>query len=131
MPVRPVGLELEAPLDQRDSLLAPPFLMGKHARVVHSVRVIGRNLEDSAVHVGRSYPLVALLQLDRDRERFIQTDGAVRRRYPSLLPLMSYLKWSPASSAPSGFCGLYSRSTLANCIATFSAVAFASFDMLI
>ena len=47
-------------------------------------------------------------------------------RYPSLLPLMSYLKWSPASSDPSAFCGLYSRSTLANCSATLSAVAAAS-----
>jgi hypothetical protein len=67
--------------------------MGEHARVVHGVRIIGRDLEDSAVHVARSHPLVALLQLDRERERFIQTDGAVRRRgYPSLLVLMSYLK---------------------------------------
>ena len=31
---------------------------------------------------------------------------------------MSYLKWMPASSDPSAFCGLYSRSTLANCSAT-------------
>ena len=33
---------------------------------------------------------------------------------PSLFALMSYLKWIPASSDPSAFCGLYSRSTLAN-----------------
>ena len=31
VPVRPIGLELETPLDQRDGLLAPPLLMGEHS----------------------------------------------------------------------------------------------------
>ena len=31
VPVGPVGLELEAPLDQRDGLVAPPLLVGEHA----------------------------------------------------------------------------------------------------
>lgn len=74
-----------------------------------------RHLENAAVHLARSHPLVALLQLDRDRDRFVQSDGAVRcRGYPSLLFLMSYLKWSAVSSDPSAFRGLYSRWTLAN-----------------
>ena len=42
------------------------------------------------------------------------SDERDRSDYPTLLPLMSYLKWTPASSDPSAFCGLYSRSTLAN-----------------
>ena len=133
VPVRPIGLELEASLDQRDGLLAPPLLMGEHSRVVHRVGIVGRHLEDPAVDVARRHPLVALLQPDRDRYRFVQADergplsatapycfNRARARlevspaYPSLLPLMSYLKWIPASSDPSAFCGLYSRSTLAN-----------------
>ena len=31
VPVRPIGLELETPLDQLDCLLAPPLLMGEHS----------------------------------------------------------------------------------------------------
>ena len=31
VPVRPIGLELETPLDQRDCLLAPRLLMGEHS----------------------------------------------------------------------------------------------------
>src|SRR4051794_26028569 len=84
-------------------------------------------LENPAVHLARRDPLVALLQPDGDRDRFVQADGAVcGRSYPSLLPLMSYLKWIPASSVPSDFCGLYSRSTFANCSPTFSANVLAS-----
>ena len=37
MPVRPIGLELEAPLDQRDRLVAAPLLMGEHAGEVQRV----------------------------------------------------------------------------------------------
>ncbi len=115
VPVGPIGLQLEAAPDQRDGLVAAPLLVGEHARIVHRVRVVRHGLEDSAVHLARRHPLVALLQPDRDRDRFVQADGAVgRRSYPSLLPLMSYLKWIPASSDPSDFCGLYSRSTFAN-----------------
>ena len=31
VPVRPIGLELETPLDQRDCLLAPRLLMREHS----------------------------------------------------------------------------------------------------
>ena len=31
VPVRPIGLELETSLDQRDCLLAPPLLMREHS----------------------------------------------------------------------------------------------------
>ena len=77
VPVRPIGLELEAPLDQRDASLAPPLLMGEHSGEVHGIGIVGRDLEDPAVDVVRSRPLLVLLQLDRDRDRFVQADGAV------------------------------------------------------
>ena len=41
--------------------------------------------------------------------------------YPDLFDLRSYLKCRPAASDPSGFCGLYSRSTFANDSVTVSA----------
>ncbi len=80
VPVRPIGLELEAPLDQRDGLLAPPLLVGEHSGIVQRVGKVGRDLEDPAVDVVRSRPLLVLLQLDRDRDRFVQADGAIRCR---------------------------------------------------
>ena len=70
------------------------------------VGMVGRDLEDAAVDVRRSRPLLVLLQQDRDRERFVQAEGAVvvgellhmstaqarLVRLPSLFALMSYLK---------------------------------------
>ena len=77
VPVRALGLELEAPLDQRDCLLAPRLLMGEHSRVVQRVGMVGRDLEDAAVDLARSRPLLVLLQHDGDRYRLVQAEGAV------------------------------------------------------
>ena len=77
VPVGAIGCELETAFDQRESLIAAPFLVGEHARVVHRVGMVGRGRQDAAVHLAGSHPLIALLQLDRDRDRFVQADGAV------------------------------------------------------
>ena len=60
--------------------LAPPLLMGEHAGVVQGVGMVGRDLEDPAIDVARGRPLLVLLELDRDRDRFVEADGAVLRR---------------------------------------------------
>src|SRR6187549_1575076 len=91
--------------------------------------MIRRDLKNAAVDLAGSHPLVVLLELDRDRYRFVQAHRAVSA-HPSFWALMSYLKNTPASSDPSAFCGLYSSSTLANCSAMLSAVAAESPDPL-
>ena len=58
----------------------------------------------------------------------VSSRGGVRRfhHYPTLLAFRSNLKCSPGSSDPSGRCGLYSRSTLANFRLTDSAYGWSS-----
>jgi hypothetical protein len=98
VPVRPLGLELEASLDQPDGLLAPFLLMGEHSREVQRAGVVGRGLEEPAVDLTGGRPLLVLLERDRDRQRLVEAQRAVVARrlgrpdYPSLLVLMSYLK---------------------------------------
>ena len=67
VPVGPIGLELEAPLDQRDRLVASPLLVGEHAGEVQRAGMVGRGLEDAAVDLRGRRPLLGLLQRDRDR----------------------------------------------------------------
>ena len=114
VPVRSIGLELETPLDQLDCLLAPPLLMGEHARVVDRVGIVGRDLENAAVDVAAAAHCsfcCSRIAIEIASSRLTARSRRHRSRpvQPSLLPLMSYLKWSPASSDPSAFCGLYSR----------------------
>ena len=70
-----------------------------------------------------------LLQLNRQRDGLVDRQlPRLRRfhRYPTLLAFRSNLKCSPSSSDPSGRCGLYSRSTLANFRLTDSAYGWSS-----
>jgi hypothetical protein len=68
--------------------------------------------------------VVLLLQENRQRDGLVDRQRPRLRRfhgYPTLLPCRSNLKCSPSSSDQSGFCALYSRSTLANFRLTDSA----------
>jgi hypothetical protein len=93
VPVRPLGLELEAPLDQSDGLIAAGLLVSENPREVQGARIVGRDLEDRAVELSSRRPLLALLQRDRDRQRFVEAQRAVvagelsRRDLPLLVGL--------------------------------------------
>ena len=126
VPVGPIGLELEAPRDQRDGVVVQLLLMREHTGEVQRAGMVGRDLEDASVDLRSRRPLLGLLQRDRDRQRLVDAQRSVvngrfrRPTYPSLFALRSYLKWRPASSEPLGFCGRYSRSTFANARVTDS-----------
>ena len=77
VPVGSLGLELETSLDQHHCVLAPRLLMREHAREVQSVGVVRGYFEDAAVDIGRSCPLLGLLQRERDCYGFVQRKGAV------------------------------------------------------
>ena len=77
MPVRALGLELEASLDQRDRLLAPRLLVGEHAGEVQRVGVVRRGFEDGAVDLVGGRPLPGLLQHDGDRDGLVEAEGAI------------------------------------------------------
>ena len=77
VPVRALGLELEASLDQRDRLLAPRLLVGEHAGEVQRVGVVRRGLEHGAVDLVGGRPLPVLLQHDGDRDGLVEAEGAV------------------------------------------------------
>ena len=72
VPVRLLGREREAALDQRNGFVAAPLLVREHAGVVQRTRMIGRGLEDSAVQLVRLGELLVLLQKDRERDRLLE-----------------------------------------------------------
>jgi len=80
VPVRPLGFELEAPLDQGDGPLASRLLVGEDTREMQRVGVVGRDFEDLPVDLSRDRPLLGLLQRDRDRQRLVETQRAVVAR---------------------------------------------------
>ena len=86
MPVRAIGLELEAPLDQRDRLLAPRLLMGEHAREVQRIGMVRRDLEDAAVQLLRGRPLLGLVQHEGDRNCLVHIERAVVTRQLLFVP---------------------------------------------
>ena len=89
VPVGPIGLELEAPLDQRDGVVAAALLMGEHAGEVQRAGMVGRDLEDASVDLRGRRPLLGLLQRDRDRQRLVDAQRSVvsgRFRRPTTLP---------------------------------------------
>ena len=77
VPIRSLWLELEASLDQSNGLLASRLLMSEDAREVQRAGMVGRDLEDPAVDLAGGRPLLALLQRDRDRQRFVQAQRSV------------------------------------------------------
>ena len=72
-----VGLELEAPLDQRHGSRALRLLVCEHPREVQRVGVVRSDLEDAAVQVGGGRPLLVLLQGDGDRDRLADAERAI------------------------------------------------------
>ena len=55
---------------------APALLMGEHSREMQRVSIVRRDVENAAVHVRGSRPLLVLLQQDGDRYRFVHAQGA-------------------------------------------------------
>ena len=77
VPVGAIGLELEAPLDQRDGVVAAALLLREHAGEVQRAGMVGRDLEDAAVDLRGRRPLLGLLERDRDRERLVDAQRPV------------------------------------------------------
>jgi len=77
VPVRPIGLELEASLDQRDRLPAVRLLMREHACEMQRVGMVRRGFEDGAVDLVGGRPLPGLLQHDGDRDGLVEAEGAI------------------------------------------------------
>ena len=71
-PVRLIGHEREAPLDEREGFVVPPLLMREHAGVVQGTRMIGCSLEHPAVHLVGLDELLVFLQKDRERDRLLE-----------------------------------------------------------
>ena len=89
VPVGPIGLELEAPRDQRDGVVVQLLLMGEHTGEVQRAGMVGRDLEDGSVDLRSRRPLLGLLQRDRDRQRLVDAQGSVvngQFRRPLTLP---------------------------------------------
>ena len=77
-PVRLIGHERKAPLDQRKGFIVAPLLMREHAGVVQRTRMIGCSREYAAVQLlGLAEPLV-LLQKDGQRNRLLERQLARR-----------------------------------------------------
>ena len=72
VPVRLIGHEREAPLDERDGFVVPPLLMREHAGVVQRSGMIGSGLEHPAVHLVGLDELLVLLQQDREGDRLLE-----------------------------------------------------------
>jgi hypothetical protein len=72
VPIRLIGHQREAPLDERERFAVPPLLMREHTRVVQRTRMIGCRLEHSAVYLVGLGPLLVLLQKDRERDRLLE-----------------------------------------------------------
>ncbi len=72
VPVRLIGHEREAPLDEREGFAVPPLLMREHTGVVQRTGMIGRRLEHAAVHLVGLGQLLVLLQKDRERDRLLE-----------------------------------------------------------
>ena len=71
-PVRLIGHERKAPLDEREGFVVPPLLMREHAGVVQRTGMIGRSLEHSAVHLVSLDELLVFLQKDREGDRLLE-----------------------------------------------------------
>ena len=92
VPVGPIGLELEAPRDQRDGVVGQLLLMGEHPGEMQRAGMVGRDLEDGLVDFRGCRPLLGLLQRDGDRQRLVDAQGSVvnvRFRRPLTLPCSS------------------------------------------
>ena len=61
-PVRLIGHEREAPLDEREGFIVPPLLMREHASVVQRARMIRCRLEHAAVELPGLDELLVSLQ---------------------------------------------------------------------
>ena len=72
VPVRLIGHEREAPLDEREGFAVPPLLMREHAGVVQRTSMIWRRREHSAVNLVGLDQLLVLLQKDRERDRLLE-----------------------------------------------------------
>ena len=70
-PVRLVGREREAALDQRERFVVAPLLVREHAGVMQRTGMIGRGLDDAAEQLVGLGELLVLLQDDRERDRFL------------------------------------------------------------
>jgi hypothetical protein len=77
VPVGAIGLERQAPLDQRDRVVAMCLLMCEDAREVQGGGMVGSNLEDAAVDLRGRRPLLGLLERNRDRQRLVDTERPV------------------------------------------------------
>ncbi len=71
-PVRFIGHEREAPLDEREGFVVPSSLMREHAGVVQRTWMIGRCLEHPAVQCVGLVELLVFLQKDRERDRLLE-----------------------------------------------------------
>src|SRR6266545_5402627 len=72
VPVRLIGHERKAALDERQRFAVASLLMREHAGVVQRTRMIGCSLEYAAVHLLGLDELLVLLQKDRERDRFLE-----------------------------------------------------------
>jgi hypothetical protein len=72
VPVRLIGHERDASLDEREGLVVPPLLMREHTGVVQRTRMIGCSLEYPAVHLVGLNELLVFLQNDRERDRLLE-----------------------------------------------------------
>ena len=136
--VRAIGISARLRSIERDRFVAPSLLMRQDAGVVQRGGMIRGRLEHAAIQLLGLDELIVLLKQDRERDRLVERQLARRRsdcsrggakRSPAsltglglelLVGLDVVLEVIPASSDPSGFCGLYSRSTLANARLTVS-----------
>ena len=71
-PVRLIGREREAALDERERFVVAPLLMREHAGVVQRTGMIGCGLEHAAVQLVGLGELLVLLQEDRERDRLLE-----------------------------------------------------------
>src|SRR5207237_2449529 len=78
VPVRLIGHEHEAALDQREGFAVAFLLMREHPGIVQRTRMIGDSLEYSAVDFLSVGELLVLLQKNRERHRLLERQLARR-----------------------------------------------------
>jgi len=76
VPVGPIGLQLEAALDQPDGVVSP-LLMREDAGEVKRAGMVGRDVENGSIDLAGRRQLLGLLQDDRDRQRLVEAQGSV------------------------------------------------------